>query len=386
VNKLLSLVKPALLVLLIAGLIYAWEYVHPFSDKRSDNIGLTSIPSIQLDPNHFEFGDLFCGERVRHRFMIKNLGPGELAFNKITTSCACEVARLTLYDKTSTGTSLSDLSRLPHLRPNDTATLDVELDTSVILPDANSRVVAREVYIYTNDPQNSPAILHLTASMVSPFVFEPTSIDLGHIRKGSLEAARCSFLSAALSTVVLLRPSVQTSSRFVISILGPSLQEKSENAHLQHVIQIALASDVGIGPFSDTIYFDTNSERVPRAALRIAGVVDSRVEFQGNVSSRPEFLDFGVLGKENHSTSLLVHNTDVSRPYFLRSVSVTTRPADVPVTTQIIERVSGVDYTVCLKLGELDSNTRYFDGILSLHSEDDELPEKSVPFRGWVDR
>ncbi len=54
---------------------------------------LESSPIVSLEEGIFDFGDIYEGEVVKHKFKITNTGEGYLIIASVNASCGCTVAK-----------------------------------------------------------------------------------------------------------------------------------------------------------------------------------------------------------------------------------------------------------------------------------------------------
>lgn len=127
----------ALALLIIAG---AGLYGYQQSDPP---------PKIAIQPATFDWGEVANDEAVTQAFDVENTGGQPLKIQGLSTSCGCTTAEI-------------DERRVP---PSEATTLRVTFDPTTH-PDMEGDVV-RAVYLRTNDPSQSEAVLELRATVVS---------------------------------------------------------------------------------------------------------------------------------------------------------------------------------------------------------------------------
>ncbi|MEE2954127.1 MAG: DUF1573 domain-containing protein [Bacteroidota bacterium] len=54
---------------------------------------ITSSPVIEIQEESFDFGEIYEGEIVQHKFKVTNIGDGSLIITSVKASCGCTVAR-----------------------------------------------------------------------------------------------------------------------------------------------------------------------------------------------------------------------------------------------------------------------------------------------------
>lgn len=103
-------------------------------DKNQGAKNYSTGPKLVLTKNQHNFGDVVEGEVVSLQVLFKNTGTDDLEISRVKSSCGC------------TATVLSQKS----LKPGDTATLDIKLDTT-----GREGQFVRTVTLYSN-AVNSP--------------------------------------------------------------------------------------------------------------------------------------------------------------------------------------------------------------------------------------
>ena len=106
-------------------------------------------PQIILETEQFDFGDVVNGDVITRDLIVQNEGDAPLIVSEVTTSCGCTQAVL---EPTT-------------ILPGESALLHIEFDSGAHGPDLNSNVT-RMIFITSNDPQQSEAIVEFVANIV----------------------------------------------------------------------------------------------------------------------------------------------------------------------------------------------------------------------------
>lgn len=112
--------------------------------------GKNGPPRIQIIPTEYDFG-VVSPEKVRHTFLVKNIGGGTLEIFHVSTSCGC------------TTVSINKQT----IEPGETAELVVSYDPNFHASTAKKRMfhVKRSVYVRSNDPRTPEKAVYITATI-----------------------------------------------------------------------------------------------------------------------------------------------------------------------------------------------------------------------------
>jgi hypothetical protein len=123
---------------------------------QTDTEQVSTLPGkLEIEETQYNFGTIGL-DNVSHIFMVKNIGPGPLTIERVSTSCGCTTAQLKQGDKTSVKFGMEHGS-LP--RANKTLEPGEEIEVVVTYnPLAHGMQNAagsfrRIVYIQTSNPK-----------------------------------------------------------------------------------------------------------------------------------------------------------------------------------------------------------------------------------------
>lgn len=106
------------------------------------------VPRIQVIPSSYDFGNM-PHEAVNHTFMVKNMGTGPLEIKRVSTSCGCTSAKISL----------------EKILPNQVANLWVKFDPNLMEEKVEGEVL-RVVYIKSNDPEQPEVEVEIKANVI----------------------------------------------------------------------------------------------------------------------------------------------------------------------------------------------------------------------------
>lgn len=112
---------------------------------------VTGSPDISLAQSQADLGKVTNGEVRSLAIGLSNTGKRDLVVRSVTTSCGCTKASV-------------EPSVIP---PGETGELTIEYDSGAHGPDFTGEVT-RQVFIDTNDPDESEVVFSFSATVVAP--------------------------------------------------------------------------------------------------------------------------------------------------------------------------------------------------------------------------
>jgi len=106
-------------------------------------------PSIILEEDYFNFGDVINGEIMTYELTVSNKGNSPLEIESVSTSCGCTTA--TLEPMT--------------IQPGEKGTLHIEFDSGAHGPELTGKLV-RQIFIVSNDPNMPEAKIEFVANIL----------------------------------------------------------------------------------------------------------------------------------------------------------------------------------------------------------------------------
>jgi hypothetical protein len=106
-------------------------------------------PSIVLEEEQFDLGDVTNGEILTHEIRVSNQGYSPLIVESVSTSCGCTTA--TLEPMT--------------IQPGKLGTLHIELDSGAHGPELTGELI-RQIFIVSNDPNTPEAKIEFVANVL----------------------------------------------------------------------------------------------------------------------------------------------------------------------------------------------------------------------------
>ena len=209
-------------------------------------------PDIEINEPIYDFGTIAQMEKVKHTFIIRNVGKKPLEILKVNSPCNCET------------TNLKD-KLIP---PGQSTMLDVQYHGST-----NSGKTRIAVYLTTNDPDEPQVVVSLVGVIVGVIGVYPKHFYLGEI--GQEESVRKSFVIHRPKFGLLKVKLVESSSPYIHTKL-----EKLNDKDLIARVHFEIKPGLPIGPLRETITVYTDAAKYPEIRVSIEGTVtgDLRVE------------------------------------------------------------------------------------------------------------
>jgi hypothetical protein len=138
-----------------------------------------------------------------------------------------------------------------------------------------------------------------------------------------------------------------------------------------------------VGQYVAWVKLNIDHPRVKSADFRIMGSVRPDITFATGHTNFPETLVFEQLAEGTKETrTLTIVNQAPEIAYLLKDVEITGPKSDFFEAT--IETVNeGIEYRVHLTAdGNID--LPFFRGALKLKADHPDMPEKTIPFHGWI--
>jgi hypothetical protein len=240
-----------------------------------------------------DFGNVPRGAQLKHSFKITNIYKEPLEITQVRVSCNC----LT----TKTSTTL--------VQPNDSATLDITMDTRIFSGDKTVRV-----YVSVGPKYVSTATLTVHANARQDVVFNPGEIDFGNVARGQTPTRTIDVEYAGTLDWKV--------TEIVKSAGAPFDLKVDELPHLVNApprrgyrMFATLKADAAPGPFKQEIILKTNDPASPVLTFHIAGTI------QATLAVSPPSLAINGLRVGESQTKKVVLRAD--RPFRVTGIDGT---------------------------------------------------------------
>lgn len=306
---------------------------------------------IRIEEDRIDAGVVMRGEVVRHTFVVKNEGSGELKIRDVKAFCGCTVSKFdasiapgkegAVMLTVDTSELQGPQSKRAIVLSNDMANQKVELFIAFyvkayidVSPARSFRVTAVQGY-----PSTSELVLSSEESD-----FSPSGTDV-----------RLPFLSATIVPV----------------LDGDRVPHKKGK---QVKVRLSVAPNSPAGAVGGTVTVFTGTKSEPKKEIPIAGIVLSRVD------TVPKEISFGTVDPREAPVRVVTVRSHVPGGY---PISVTNAVTDIP---GLIVEVTPVDETsvrIALRATEMLKGGE-FQGTLRITTDDAKSGVLSVPLKGIV--
>lgn len=218
--------------------------------------------SIKIDKPSFDFGKVSQGTKVKHDFVVRNMGNAELKIDKLVSSCGCTASHA------SSNT----------IAPGAESKILVEFDSSGF-----SGEKVKTVQLYSNDPQRPIETLTLSGTIEPDVQVEPANIFFKEVIKGAAEN------TASQEVSVKIRPDVQAQIESFKSYSQYIIVKEISGDARQKRLLVSISPDAPMGELRERVVITLKGAKLANVNIPIFAVV------RGNLRLSSNSLSFGIL-------------------------------------------------------------------------------------------
>ncbi len=300
-------------------------------------------PRLVFAESKFDFGTVSQGSIVEHSFLVSNNGQAPLIIRKIHPECGC----------------VSSVVDTDTLKPGESTQVKTVFNSAGFRGEKT-----KTIRVYTNDPQQSSAVLTLHGTVKPELEVNPAVLLFGAVRRGTQVSSQVMLSSGGADfeiTSAIPRSSFVTAA-VQIAPAGKSAGKK---------IIVSFKADAPIHQFRDVIIIHTNNPKNPLVYVPVFADV------QGDFSLSTKAVSFGMV--DNSAVGSLFRDVTVTnrsdKPY--RVVSVTSDRPEVSAFVSDLDQ--GKSYIVRIGLRDQARGiVRAQVKILTDHP-DEQQRELSIP-------
>jgi hypothetical protein len=217
------------------------------------------VSTIKFDEPSFDFGEVFRGDQLSHRFRFVNIGDGALQVQGVHAACGCTAV---------------EVDRGKSYEPGESGFVDIKLDTA----DFGGALV-KTVTVMTNERVMPDRTLTLKAFVKSEVDVVPPLADFGDVAPGA----------PAVQTIAL-----KPIGGAKIDVSGLSFNEqlldvKSEKAGDGYNLTVTLKKDLPPGFLKELIVVKNNTNHLKELPIPVRATV------KGALETTPSYLEFGAI-------------------------------------------------------------------------------------------
>jgi hypothetical protein len=298
-----------------------------------------------------DFGTVQRGDRLAHRFVIRNDGDAILEITEVKPACGCTVAE---FDRT--------------IAPGQSGEIRAEVDTSSF-----RGPIAKSVQVFTNDTTNPKVNLVIKAAIRAAVEAHPGYSRFVAVEGESAQSSSQIVWSSDREDFTVL--SVDSPYRFVkVSHREATSEERRSGVPgRQWKVDIALSASAPIGPLADFVVVHTDHPDKATLSIPVSGFV------RPILTVTPRIADFGRRElSEPQQASLEIKNLSSGE------VSLEEATTDLDGLEAEIEAVEeGRHYMVVLTL-KPGAAKGPFEGTLTINTSSNRQPVLEVSVKGVV--
>lgn len=313
-----------------------------FNKKKTRRTNQDQVPLAFASAPEYNFGKALGGSKIKHNFIIKNIGQKPLEIASVTETCAC-TASITSQDEILPGRTSS-------------------ISTVLTLP-SESRQIHERIFVLTNDPIQNTLTLTLKGETFLPLTTFPTRLYLGSQKP--LQTSLTKQISLHLEKDVQLL-GIRTDSKHMKATLATDIDIPT--ASLQ------ILSSLPIGNFSQSLLIDyTYKGKKATHDVLVFG------EILGDLKVVPNRLFFGLIKDPASISKIITISSRNTNPFQITSAASNTNAIVVTLAKEDKKTYYQLTATISPKTeaGELS-------GEVVVHTSSSIQPIIRVPFFGII--
>lgn len=218
------------------------------------------LGSLKFEESSFDFGEVYRGISLSHRFKFVNSGTGPLTIQGVHAACGCTAV---------------EVEKGRKYQPGESGFVDIRLDTTDF---AGSLV--KTVTVMSNEKILPDRNLTLRAHVKSEVEADPPLVDFGD-----------SFSKEGASRTIRIKP-VQG---FKLTVKDLGFNAQLVDASVQkdgadYLVTVTLKPGLAPGFVKETVYVRNNSTHLKELPIPV------RANVKGNIDYLPAYIEFGAIG------------------------------------------------------------------------------------------
>lgn len=331
---------------ILAISICPWNFNNSVAgDKKTEAINVDASaekPKIVFEEQKYDFGKIYIGDNIKHKFKFKNLGSGELIISNVKSSCGCTAALVTKNK----------------LLKNEEGEVEIRFN-----PGSFVGRVTKSVVVNSNDQENPSYRLVISGEVVEEVSVNPKRVNFGIIRKGDICTKALEVKTIPEFNIKLKK--VESPNTYI------TVTEDKTNEDNSYRYQITFSNYDYLGKFNGIIFVYTSSDKQERIDIPFSG------EIIGDITFYPETVSFGTVKKNQNTKKTLIVNF-VNKDVMIEKIEV--NPGAVYYTISDLNKNSKqIDF----KLDE-DIEIGKITGNIKIYTNSNVQPIINIPIRGEV--
>jgi hypothetical protein len=215
--------------------------------------------SLRFDMLSYDFGDVYRGQMVTHRFTFTNAGEGPLVIQGVHAACGCTAV---------------EIEKGKKYQPGEAGHIEVKLDTTHFIGP-----MVKTITVLSNEKVLPDRILTVKAQVKTDIMAEPPMIDFGDIvsRVGAEKSIK----------ITPIPPFVLKVARMDYNQDILTAQLTNQQSHF--LLTVSVKKDLAPRFLRETLVIKTNSKHLEEMPIPIRGTIKGPIEFA------PHYLEFGAI-------------------------------------------------------------------------------------------
>jgi len=215
--------------------------------------------SLRFDSLSHDFGDVYRGQIVSHRFTFTNVGQGPLIIQGVHAACGCTAV---------------EIEKGKKYLPGESGHIEVKLDTTHFMGP-----MVKTVTVLSNEKLLPDRIITVKAEVKTDIIADPPLIDFGDVisRVGAQKTIK----------IAPIAPFVLKISDLVYNKENLEAQITNQTGHF--LLTVTVKKDLEPRFLRETILLKTNSQHLREMPIPVRGTIKGPIEFA------PQYLEFGAI-------------------------------------------------------------------------------------------
>ena len=335
-------------------------------------VGQTLVP----EPAAIEFGDVFEGETPHTSVSFTNKGETDFPVGQVRTTCGCTVATVTGPDGVDVPPKpLVANQAVLTLKPGQSMKVGVEILTS-----GQHGAIEKGLQVYGIDPAAAPLLVPVRARVSKAFAVSPETLNLGMLGKRGVVEREVTITAQSAGDWNI--------DGFESGMEGHPLPdglklEVLDKEGASRRIKLTSEGPRPVSAVATKIRVKLTHERVKGVDFFLYYQVQSDVVFSSGNPNFPDNISFDQMEAGSKvKRTLKITNSDPATPYKVTAVDIQA-PKPEFFKTELRTVKEGVEYEVDVT-ADAAIQENFFRGNLVIRAQHPDLPNKVVPFHGWV--
>lgn len=242
----------------VLRIVYFYSFLFLFAPNHL--LGQEAVTgSLRFDMLSHDFGDIYRGQIVTHRFIFTNAGEGPLIIQGVHAACGCTAV---------------EMEKGKKYQPGETGHIEVKLDTTHFVG-----TMVKTITVLSNEKVLPDRILTIKAQVKTDIMADPPMVDFGDIvsRVGAEKSIKISPIAPFNLKISRIE--------FNEDLLTARLSDQQTH----FLLTVGVKKDLAPRFLRETLVIKTNSKHLGDMPIPIRGTIKGPIEFA------PQYLEFGAI-------------------------------------------------------------------------------------------